>query len=237
MPKRYWWVIATYVLMQLSAFLGIPLLLIAGFAKTQSEVLWSMVSFLGAFVVILMLLREDMKKSNLSRHRASVDESILWMFIGVLLAFAAQIVSGMIEQALGVHHASENTKMITDIAKKMPVFIVVVAIIGPILEETVFRKVIFGTLRKRFDFTISALSSSLLFGIAHIDFAFLLTYTAMGFIFAFLYEKTKRILVPIVAHASMNTFVVLIQVIFSDKLEKYIQHLKETESFIRTFLS
>ena len=31
----------------------------------------------------------------------------------------------------------------------------------------------------------------------------------MGFVFAFLYVKTKRILVPIIVHAAMNTLVVV----------------------------
>ncbi|MFE7704187.1 type II CAAX prenyl endopeptidase Rce1 family protein, partial [Bacillus subtilis] len=34
---------------------------------------------------------------------------------------------------------------------------------------------------------------------------------AMGFTFAFLYARTKRIWVPIFAHLMMNTFVVIMQ--------------------------
>ncbi|HET7627633.1 MAG TPA: type II CAAX endopeptidase family protein [Bacillales bacterium] len=235
MPKRYWWVLATYVLMQLSAFIGVPLLYAGGFDETQAQVLWSMFSFLTAFIVVLLLLLKDMKRAEWNRNRASAGQSFKWIVLGILLAFATQMAAGIIEQALGVRHASQNTKMITEIAKQMPIFIIVVAVIGPILEEVVFRKVIFGSLRRRYDFTIAALASSFLFGLAHLDFPYLLTYVAMGYVFAFLYEKTKRIVVPIAAHATMNTIVVLLQVVFSDRLEEYIQHLKETESLILFF--
>ncbi len=45
----------------------------------------------------------------------------------------------------------------------------------------------------------------------HLDFLHILVYTAMGFVFAFLYVQTKRIIVPIIVHAGMNTLVVVAQ--------------------------
>lgn len=235
MPKRYWWVLATYVIMQLSGLVAAPLLLVTGFSKGQAIVIWSMISFIGALIVILILLKKDMSASRGVTGRASVDESILWAFLGILIAFAAQLVSGMIEQALGVDHSSQNTQTITEISKKYPLFILVAALIGPILEEIVFRKIIFGALHKRFDFAIAAVISSLLFGLAHQELSFLLTYTSMGFVFAFLYAKTKRIVVPIVAHASMNTFVVLVDVVFANDIQKYMNHMKDVQQLIGWF--
>ncbi|HEX7065420.1 MAG TPA: type II CAAX endopeptidase family protein [Bacillales bacterium] len=235
MPKRYWWVIATYVIMQLSG-LAVGIIFVASgmseMQRTQASVTWSLISFIGALIVMLVLLRTDMASRRMAKDRSSVDNAILWAFLGIFLAFGAQILSSLIEQAIGVQPGSENTQMITRIAREMPIFIVVVAIIGPILEEIVFRKVIFGRLYKKFDFAIAAIISSLLFGLAHVEFVHLLTYTAMGFVFAFLYAKTKRILVPIVAHASMNTFVVLMQVIFADEIQKYMKYIKETQQLI-----
>jgi membrane protease YdiL (CAAX protease family) len=40
----------------------------------------------------------------------------------------------------------------------------------------------------------------------------------MGFVFAFLYARTKLIIVPIIAHVLMNTIVILSQTIFADKI-------------------
>ena len=48
-----------------------------------------------------------------------------------------------------------------DIARTTPWFLIVISIIGPILEEIVFRKILFGTLYKRFNFFIAAIISSL----------------------------------------------------------------------------
>ena len=232
MPKRYWWIIATYVIMQLSGLIAAPLLIGQGMSKVHAIVVWSVFSFTAALIIILILLRKDMRESRQVEGRASTEKSIRWAFFGVLMAFGVQIISNIIESALGVHHASHNTEVITKISREMPVFILIAAIIGPILEEIVFRKIIFGALNKRFDFAIAAVISSLLFGLAHRDLPFLLTYTSMGFVFAYLYAKTKRIIVPIVAHASMNTFVVLIQVIFYQDIQRYLKHLKEVQQLI-----
>lgn len=236
MPKRYWWIIVTYVIMQLSGLIAAPALISLGMSKVQAIVVWSVFSFSAALAIILILLRRDMKETRNIKGRATSDEAILWAFLGVLMAFGVQIISNIIESALGVHHASHNTEMITKISREMPAFILIAAIIGPILEEIVFRKIIFGFLNKRFDFAIAAVTSSLLFGLAHRDLPFLLSYTSMGFVFAFLYAKTKRIIVPIIAHASMNTFVVLIQVIFYQDIQNYIKHLKNLQQFISMLL-
>ena len=123
----------------------------------------------------------------------------------------AQSVAATIELALGIELGSENTQQIVGLIQLSPLVIIITSIIGPILEEIVFRKILFGTLYKRLNFFLSGLISSLIFSIAHGEPEHLILYGAMGFTFAFLYVKTKRILVPISAHVAMNTIVVLLQ--------------------------
>lgn len=119
------------------------------------------------------------------------------------------------------------------LVKSLPLLVIVVSIIGPILEEIIFRQIIFGSLYKKFNFFISALISSLIFAVVHMDFTHLLIYTAMGFTFAFLYVRTKRIIVPIFAHVAMNTFVVVVQTIFADDIERI---MKQAEKLQQTFI-
>lgn len=235
-PKRYWWVIATYVIMQLSPFAALPFLLVTDVSRLQFTAFWTVASFLAALIVMLLLLSKDMARKNLSPKRAPIGQSILWAILGIFMAFAVQMAAGLIEQyVFGVKHASENTKNITDISKSMPIFILVVAIIGPILEEIVFRKVLFGTLNKKFNFVTAALASSLLFGLAHMELSFLLTYTAIGFLFAFLYWMTKRIFVSIIAHAAMNTFVVVVYVLLGDRLQDLMDQYEKQQALIWSF--
>lgn len=238
MPRRYVWSIITYILMQLSGYAFGLVAIMIGAISTREELqiasgIWSIISFCSALIIMMLLLRQDMRKENLSPQRTSADASIMWAVLGIFMAFAAQYICNMIAFRLfGVDHASQNTEQIMNLAEKLPLFIIIVAIIGPILEEIIFRKILFGYFSRRFGFWLPAIISSLLFGAAHLDFTFLLTYAVMGMVFCFLYWKTQRILVPMVAHASMNAFVVLMQFALADQLQQYIKQMKQLQSFI-----
>ena len=64
----------------------------------------------------------------------------------------------------------------------------------------------------------------------------ILLYSAMGFTFAFLYVKTKHILVPIFAHVAMNTLVVVIQSVYKDEIDELIREAESLQNFIGGFL-
>ncbi|MFC2947552.1 CPBP family intramembrane glutamic endopeptidase [Virgibacillus sediminis] len=212
MPKRYWWVIVTYVIMQFSVIIGAPVLY-ALFPITDFEavIYWSILSFIAALIVTLLLMRPDMKEGS-ARDASSLSTVVVWSVLGVFMAFAAQTIAGLIEmELLGIESGSENTQQIMDITRAAPIFMIIPALIAPILEELIFRKIIFGSLYKRMNFFFAALLSALVFGFIHLDPTHILVYASMGFVFAFLYVRTKRIIVPIIVHAAMNTIVVLAQ--------------------------
>lgn len=233
LEKRHWYVVLTYVIMQFSTILGVPLFYNLGVKpKEVALAYWLIFSFLLALLIILLLMRKDMRHEQMRDDRSSLPVALMWSVFGIFLALFAQGTAAIIENKLfGIEPGSENTQFLVEIAMATPLFIVVTSVIGPILEEIIFRKILFGSLYKRFNFIIAAIISSVIFAIVHMDFTHILIYTAMGFTFAFLYVRTKRIIVPIIAHVSMNTFVVLVQVIFRDEIEKYQQQV-ETMQFI-----
>ncbi|MFD1738220.1 CPBP family intramembrane glutamic endopeptidase [Bacillus salitolerans] len=230
--------------MQISGLLGVPLLLklgIGGSLQDEAATLklaytyWMLFSFLLALIIIILLIRKQPPLSRMNQP-SSIPVSIIWAFVGIILGLVSQAMAGYITQEVfGAEPGSENTEFLLELAKATPLFIVVTSILGPILEEIVFRKIIFGTLYQRFNFWIAALLSSAIFGIIHMDFVNILVYTATGLTFAYLYVKTKRILVPIFAHVSLNTFVVLVQLIFKDEIERYQQELETLQAFISLF--
>ena len=239
MKKNYWSILITYIAMQFSVIIGAPLML-AFFssmdiplerAKVLATGYWIVISFILATIITLFLLRHERNNRSLT-GQASVGISIGWAIGGVFLALFSQSIAGNIEQLLGIPTGSENTQNILNLIETVPAVMLASSVLGPILEEIVFRKIVFGTLHKRLNFFLSALISSLIFAVAHMEFIHILLYTAMGFTFAYLYVKTKRILVPIFAHVTMNTLVVLIQSIFKEDILKYMEELNKVQSFI-----
>ncbi|WP_423408788.1 CPBP family intramembrane glutamic endopeptidase [Heyndrickxia sp. MSNUG] len=240
MKKEYWYIIIAYIVMQLSSLVGIPLVAFvgAGMGKSLKEMetlsipYWLVISFTLTLIIVLLILRKESKMQADLRGMASPASSAAWAVAGVFLALMAQSFAASIERLLGIEMGSENTQEIINLIENFPVVILVSSIIGPILEEIVFRKIIFGSLYKKMNFFFAALISSVIFALAHMEPEHVILYSAMGFTFAFLYVKTKRIIVPIIAHVTMNTFVVLLQSVFREDIERMIREAEKIQSFI-----
>jgi membrane protease YdiL (CAAX protease family) len=237
LTKRYWWIIIIYILAQFSGLLGIPLLVQLGVPREQVQGLWIVGSFFVAFILILILLIPDMKDRHSIEGRSTRGQAVLWAILGVFMVFAAQYIAIIIEMlAFNIDPGSDNTEQITEFARAVPMFIIVLTVIGPILEEIIFRLIIFGAIYKKYNFWIAAITSSLIFSVVHWDFEHTLVYVAAGLAFAFLYVKTKRILVPIIAHVAINTFVVLVQVVYGDKLLELLEKFEQIQQFIGGYI-
>ncbi|WP_053368716.1 CPBP family intramembrane glutamic endopeptidase [Bacillus sp. FJAT-27245] len=244
MKREYGWILIVYIAMQLSSLVGVPLMAMvldgAGNSARETQMYalnyWLMISFALAFLITLFLLRKEMASSIENRNAATLPQSISWAIGGIFLALFAQWAAAMVEQMLGIKMGSDNTRSIMRMIDNFPAVIIISSVIGPILEEIVFRKIIFGSLHKRFNFFVSALISSVIFAAAHMEFEHILIYSAIGFTFAFLYVQTKRIIVPIIAHVTMNTLVVLMQSVYREEIEKFLREAEQMQNFIGGFL-
>lgn len=227
---RYISVLAIYMLMQFSsvllyffnpftAFNWIPEEYTTEQATQFISGQWGFYSFLIATIFIVLLTYKDFFQSNPNRSNMSNDRVFLWTIGGILLAFITQICSGLIlTNLLDVQEASENTTDLIEIAKLTPIFIPVICIFAPILEEIVFRGILFKAVADKTNFFVGVLLSTLVFAWIHNDFTYFIAYFMMGLVFAFLYYKTNRLIVPIIVHAVMNSFVVIAQLTYGDLL-------------------
>jgi membrane protease YdiL (CAAX protease family) len=113
----------------------------------------------------------------------------------------------------------------------IPATIFVVVLFAPVVEEVIFRGVIFGGLRKlatllfgrlrehgkgpgrvggSVSFVFAALISSTLFALLHLEPVLLPALFALAIALCTLYQRTDSLLPCFVAHASFNSFAVLI---------------------------
>lgn len=176
----------------------------------------SMVLFsLGAIGMIVIERRQQMKFEFEERFSNNTASVLLWGLIGMFIAIVVQTFASIIEvNFLGSSMESENTQFLMEVVRNYPLFLLLVGIAGPVMEEFVFRKAIFGLLIDRIGGIGAAVISSLLFAFIHFD-GLLLVYSSMGLVFAWLYFKTKNIWTPILAHCLINVAAVLINLYFS----------------------
>ncbi|KAB7704477.1 CPBP family intramembrane metalloprotease [Bacillus aerolatus] len=240
MKKEYGYILIVYILMQLSGLAAYPLLFKAGLSfgadpQTLRNLLpgyWLVFSFTLTLLIVLLILRKEKRNSRLERTAPlPAGQSVFWAVAGVFLALLGQRIAIAIEMALGIDMGSENTETIIQIIELVPAMMIATAVFGPVLEEIVFRKIIFGSLYEKFPFWVSALISSSIFSIVHMEPEHFLLYSTMGFTFAFLYVKTKRLLVPIFAHVAMNSLVVIVQYFYADELERMMKEAEQMQSF------
>lgn len=87
-------------------------------------------------------------------------------------------------------------------------------ICGPILEEFLFRGIVYNKLKEFNKQKSSALITSLIFSLVHFDIANSIYAFLVSLIFIYLYEKYKSLKYPIIMHMSLNiTIIFMINVI------------------------
>ena len=72
-----------------------------------------------------------------------------WIVLGALAAFVGQMIARMIE--IVIFHSvtsSANTNLILTVIKSQPYFLIASIIAAPIMEELVFRRILFGYLQR-----------------------------------------------------------------------------------------
>jgi uncharacterized protein len=239
--KIYVYLLVTYILMQVSSLFVVQGLLNYypwNEQYTEQEIKfyassWTlfMVNVIAVIIFLLIILPKKNFFQVFKGKKSSIGNSVLWGFIGFFLALGGQMLAGAIEIAIGIEPGSENTAILSDIAKVSPIIIISIVLFAPFLEEIIFRRVIFGGIYLKTNFWIATIVSALVFAAVHNEFEHLLTYMMPAFVFAYLYYRTKRILTPMIAHLLMNGFVVILNL----NLER-LQQFQDMKQAIIVFL-
>lgn len=167
---------------------------------------------------------------------ATISTTILWGIVAFFLALFGQMIAGLIETVLfGVEPGSDNTAVLSSIAKVSPIIIISMVIFAPILEEIIFRRVLFGGIYRLTNFWTAAFLSALVFALVHNELEHTLVYMAPALAFSFVYYKSKRLLAPIIGHFLMNGFVVIIQLNY-DKIMELQKLYQSVLFFLQSYI-
>lgn len=95
--------------------------------------------------------------------------------------------------------------------------ILATAIAAPIVEELLFRGMIFKRMRSYLKFVPSALVSAFVFGVMHGNAVQFLYAFLIGIMLAFIYEKFKIIIAPIIFHTGANLICVIVTMVMPEE--------------------
>ena len=149
---------------------------------------------LSCLIAVFLLLKDEITQYdfNLLKNRGLY----FWVYKG--LAYC------IYTHAIGVLLFGKSHTIAEEASNSFIVVPVYIAITGPIIEEVVFRKIIFGTLSEKFRFWPAALCSSILYSMIHYSFERFVTYTVIGLFLCYVYKKSNTIVSTIMIHAILN---------------------------------
>ena len=134
------------------------------------------------------------------------DSLGLWLllpFLGIFFAAFMNLLLALLGITLTEDPVAAND-VLAPFQNKLIVVILVEAIVAPVLEELLFRRVMFGLLRKVLPLYVAALIVSVVFGVLHFN----LPQGLYGFFFSFLLCEVMVLygtwLAPLIVHATAN---------------------------------
>ena len=154
---------------------------------------------------------KDFVKNNISYFKKYIK--YWFIMLGLMILSNALIIF------LTPSNMAGNQEAIMENLKVAPVYTFFMTVfIAPVLEELIFRL----SIRKIFTSNILfIITSGIVFGGMHIvgsyksliDLLYLIPYSIPGFIFAYIYTKTKNVFVPISIHFIHNGVMMLLQIL------------------------
>lgn len=160
------------------------------------------------FIFYSKSIKENLKDLKLN-FKSYIKDNFKYYVIGLLIMIISNIIISFF-----VEGNSTNETLIREYINIMPIYMIFSSCIyAPFTEEMVFRK----SLRNCFNNNVLyILLSGLIFGSMHllsasnlVELVFLIPYSSLGCVFAYMYYKTNNIFVPMTFHMVHNTIIVI----------------------------
>lgn len=137
--------------------------------------------------------------------------------LGFVFVIAVLILSQYILRLFDVTDTPNNELAIQSLfepnVRNLILLFFTLCVFTPIVEEVVFRKVLFGLIEPKFGPWPAIIGSSLIFGIMHVTsdaIIQVIPYFMMGFVFGYIYHYTKKNIVVTMGMHFLNNFFVFI---------------------------
>jgi membrane protease YdiL (CAAX protease family) len=142
--------------------------------------------------------------ADLGFVRPPLDETLLFVPAALLVVKAVSSVWGRIAYHFGIHLQPDGLKDYPAGWPGLALALVLGAVVAPITEEIFFRGFLFRGLRKYYPFWFSSGLSALAFAAVHLVPGAIVTIGAMGFLLAWLRERSGSIWPSIAMHMINN---------------------------------
>ena len=169
--------------------------------------LFSMVPmYLFGFPVFVLIVR-NMKTTSREKKGMSLLEFLAIFAIAQGVMFVGNAIGNSLNSIIGAFLGHEITNSTSELIESTPIWLVflVVVIIGPIIEELMFRKFMIDRLARYGD-AVAITVSSIAFGLFHGNLYQFFYAAMLGFVLGYIYTKTGNVKYSIFMHMLINFF-------------------------------
>lgn len=154
--------------------------------------------------ILLFLLYRRAAPADLGLRKARPNVMAIGCGLLVIL-LGINVINNLIMMALDVDvQAMQFSDLLASLDQ--PAILLVTGILfAPLVEESIFRGFLFGGLRHKWGWMKAALVSSAIFGAIHMSIAAFIPTFCLGFLFAYLYQKSNSIWPGIILHTLINS--------------------------------
>ena len=200
------------------------------------------ISKLFGYLTILILIFKLPLKKGLNFKRLTTVDSKLLLFIFITI-LGCTIISQpiydikLIIDSLGDNYIEPLKKINENYNYLLWYKFVSAVVLAPILEELLFRKIIFSGLQQKYSLTVSVIVSTLCFGLIHFpNWQNVMSALIFGLICSLVYVKTKNIICPILFHL-MGNLIAIAMTIYSHEISDIQQQLNYNWIYWTVFLT
>ena len=173
-------------------------------------------SMLLAAVIAIPILLRKFKKDNAARKLIGMEEHFnavpyKWYFIPVIMGASTAIAGNNMITMSGLEQSSEAFVEVNEVltAGSFGLQILGVGLLVPIVEELLFRGIIYKRMKEIMPTLQAGISCALLFGVLHANIVQGIYGFCIGILMCLVYERFHSLVAPILMHVSANLVVVL----------------------------
>ena len=190
--------------------------LVTGISISDAEELRS-VPLIASGVFYLYVLISQRRQLQIDEMRFWIDgkrASAAVLVCGIVTAACASDLLERLIDLLGLYRMfpTYETVAVTAFENQNPALLILTTVVlAPLAEEMIFRGMTYRRIRQYLGVPRGILLSALLFGIYHMNMIQLIYAFVPGLLFAWLYERTRTLIVPVCCHAAANAWALAVE--------------------------
>lgn len=210
------------------------------FLAEHEYISW-LLSFLPMYLIafpIFFIIVKNMKTMPVAKSKLRLSEFLSLFLIAELAMQFGGVIGNIFNEFFASIKGNAVTDHTSELISSMPLWLTlsIAVIIGPIIEELMFRKLMIDRL-SRYGNKVAIIVSSVSFGLFHGNFYQFFYASLIGLVLGFIYAKTRNVLYTIAMHILVNFFgsVAVIPVI--EKTDELYEMIESIEAGIEVNFS